>query len=61
MDNVQKHNICTKLHGAEPYFRIGQLCSYSRIFQHFMNLKVHYSVHKSHPLIPNLMKLHSIE
>jgi hypothetical protein len=41
-------------HGAEPFLRRHYLRSYSRIFQHFMEPKVYYRVHKSPPQIPIL-------
>jgi hypothetical protein len=36
-------------HGAEPFLRSHQLCSYSRTSQHFREPKVHYCIHKNPP------------
>jgi hypothetical protein len=44
--------ITNSLHRGEPFLRSRQLCSYSRISQHFMKPRVHYRVHKSPPLVP---------
>jgi hypothetical protein len=48
-------------HGAEPFWRSRQFCSYSRISQHLWNPKVHYRVHKNPSLVPILSQIHPIK
>jgi hypothetical protein len=45
------------LYGAEPFLRNRHLCSYSRIFQHFMEHEGTYLVHKMPSLIPILSQM----
>jgi hypothetical protein len=47
-------------HGAEPFLRSFQLCSYSRTFQHFMEPEGHYRVHKSPPLVTILIQINPV-
>jgi hypothetical protein len=49
--NVDLYILTNQLHGDEGFLRSCQLCSYSRIYQHFMEPE---GVHKSPPLVPIL-------
>jgi hypothetical protein len=42
------------IYGAEPFLRRSQICSFSRISQHFLNPKVLCRIHKSPSLVPIL-------
>jgi hypothetical protein len=48
------------LHGAEPFLRSRQLCSYSRTYQILLNPNVLYHVHKNPPLVPILSQIDAV-
>jgi hypothetical protein len=49
--------ITNQLHGAKPFLRSRQLCSYCRISQHLWKFEGSYHVHKSPPLVPTLSQI----
>jgi hypothetical protein len=54
---VNIHYISILTHGAKPFLRSRQLCSYSRTSSILCNPKVHFRVHKSPPPVPTLSQI----